>query len=85
MIESRQVFFFEVVPGHWVSVQMNGDFDSNIWGALKDFVNRHETRPVSAALSDAAVDGQTMDRGKEIAAGFKAHVRAVSETPGEPK
>jgi hypothetical protein len=44
----RQVFFFEVAPEHWVSVNMKGDFDSDVWLALKAFLDRHETRPIEA-------------------------------------
>lgn len=44
----RQVFFFEVVPEHWVAVNMKGDFDSDVWQALKAFLDRHETRPSEA-------------------------------------
>lgn len=44
----RQVFFFEVVPEHWVSVSMKGDFDYDIWSALRAFIDRHETMPLSA-------------------------------------
>jgi hypothetical protein len=44
----RNVFFFEVLPEHWVQVNMKGDFDGDVWRALKDFVDRHATRPASA-------------------------------------
>lgn len=44
----RQVLFHELAPEHWVSVNMKGAFDSDMWGALHDWLKRHETRPASA-------------------------------------
>jgi hypothetical protein len=45
----RNVFFFEVLPDHWVQVNMKGDFDSDIWQALKGFLDRHATQPWEGA------------------------------------
>jgi hypothetical protein len=43
--EFRQVFSFELKPGHFVSINMRGPFDSDMWQVLNDFVKRHETKP----------------------------------------
>lgn len=51
----RQVFFMEIVPDHWVSVSMKGEFDSDIWHALKSFVDRHATRPAEQEAECADV------------------------------
>jgi hypothetical protein len=48
MSDARQVFFFELVPGHWVSINMGGAFDSDMWHVLNDFIKRHETKPLEA-------------------------------------
>lgn len=39
----RQIFYFELVPGRFVSISMKGPFDSDMWSILKDFLDRHQT------------------------------------------
>lgn len=47
----RQIFYFELVPGRFVCINMKGPFDSDMWHVLNDFIKRHETHPVAVTTS----------------------------------
>ncbi len=42
----RNVFFQEIAPGHWVQINMLGEFDSDAWHALNGFLKRKATQAV---------------------------------------
>jgi hypothetical protein len=48
----RNVFFQEIEPGHWVQVNVLGEFDSDVWHALSAFLKRKET--VASPLTPVA-------------------------------
>ena len=43
--EYRKVFYHELEPGHFVSINMRGDFNADMYAVLKGFMDRHATRP----------------------------------------
>lgn len=45
--EYRQVFYFELAPGRFVSINMRGPFDSDMYAVLKGFMDRHATHPAT--------------------------------------
>lgn len=44
--QARTIFFCEIDPEHVVKVELFGDFNSDVWHALNEFLRRRETQRV---------------------------------------
>lgn len=57
-MNSRTVFHCELTEGHWVQVNIRGEFDSDVWHALDGFMKRMAVRPAPKVGCDCVPPSQ---------------------------